>query len=194
MKKLWIFVIIVISIILLSCSLTGSPSDLEDSIADETLPVWTTEPNDERLPESQPEMTPLPTEPIEFTDQVPPDGAAAFSRSLPEGLFRTTWPEEVPADIPVLEGKITNVMGNDPSYIRIFYEPIPVKDIEAYVQYCVEQGFKITLVAYDVVGIPEDAEERLREGKYDAIEFRKGNYLMHLEHGEDLATLDIMIE
>jgi hypothetical protein len=157
-----------------------------DAIPIDPLPTITTEPLFE--------IPPVPTEPIEYTDQVPSNGADAFERSLTKGLFQTTWPEVLPADIPVLEGKISNVMGTDPSYIRIFYEPIPVKDIEDYVQLCKKQGFDITLVAYDVIGFPEDAEERLREGEYDAIEFHKGYYSMHLEHGKDVATLDIMVE
>lgn len=186
MNKRITLVACLVSLILLSCSLIGSHKKPEDII----LPVQPTR----SMPEQTYEIPPEPTSPMEFTDQVPSNGADAFERSLPEGLFQTTWPEEIPIDIPVLEGKITNVMGKAPSYIRIFYEPIPVKDIEAYVQTCKEQGFEITLVAYDVVGFPEDAKERLKEGKYDAIEFRKGNYLLHLEHGKDLAILDIMVE
>ncbi len=142
-------------------------------------------------PQPMIDMPPIPTR---GAGQTPSDGADPFAREMPQGLFGNTWPDTLPDDIPVLDGAITTVMGDGQSTTRIFYKPISPGVVEQYVDQCRKQSFEITMIVYTAPGFPDDSEERLKSGDYDAIEFKKGEIFMRLEYGKDLATLDIMLQ
>lgn len=103
------------------------------------------------------------------------------------------WPAYLPEDIPVLDAEISLVMGSPETNLRIFFEPLTEPQIEQYVELCKQNGFTTQYLVYTREGFPDNSEEKIKAGDYDAVEITKGDYFMRLEYGSDLATLDIHI-
>jgi hypothetical protein len=100
------------------------------------------------------------------------------------------WPDYIPADIPPLQGDISQVMQGSVS-IRIFYENLSKDQVAGYLQVLQDDGFALEYAVYAEEGTPDNPEERISEGDFDAVNITKDNYRMTLEPGEDVTTLDI---
>lgn len=101
------------------------------------------------------------------------------------------WPDYIPDDIPVLEGKIRLVMEAPGSHVRIFYEEFSRDQLDQYLRLLEQKGFQLEYIVYVQEGFPDNSEERLKRGDFDAIDITRGNYHMRMEYGEDTTTLDI---
>lgn len=102
-----------------------------------------------------------------------------------------TWPDYIPDDIPALEGEISMVMEATGSHIRIFYENVSDRQIEAYLEELEEAGFQLEYILYVQEGFPDTSDDRAQRGEYDAVDITRGEYHMRLEVGGGLATYDI---
>jgi len=101
------------------------------------------------------------------------------------------WPDYIPADIPVLEGEITTLMEVPGSHVRLLYHGVSEREIKAYVKELEAQGFQVQGIVYENPAYPDRAQEKLRQGEYDAFDITNGVYHMRLEYGGDGATYDI---
>lgn len=101
------------------------------------------------------------------------------------------WPDYIPADIPVLEGNIRKVMEAPGIKVRIFYEGLTQKQFDQYLKLLKQEGFNLQYIVYIEEGFPDNSEERLKRGEYDAVDITRGNYHLRVEYGEDNTTLDI---
>ena len=120
-----------------------------------------------------------------LTDQ-PPDSIGEFNYGE-----AAQWPAYIPADIPVLQGKIRLVTDTQGSSVRIFYEELPKSQLEKYLQLLEQQGFRLEYIVYVQEGFPDNSEEHLKKGDYDAVDITIGDYHMRLEYGAGSATYDI---
>lgn len=126
---------------------------------------------------------------------------AEITESLPQQLSidpgwtsrgeAAVWPEYIPEDIPVLEGKIRKVMVAPESHIRIFYEGLSKDQIDQYLRLLERNGFRLEYLVYIQEGFPDNSEERLKKGDYDAVDITKGDYHMNLGYGEGNISYDI---
>lgn len=105
----------------------------------------------------------------------------------------TQWPAYLPAEIPELTGEISMVFGSADTAekVRIFFEPLSEKEIEQYVELCVENGFEVEYIVFTREGFEDNSAERIKAGDFDALEFSRGDIRMRLEYGVDSAILDI---
>ncbi len=120
---------------------------------------------------------------------LPQDSPALSNNAMSSG--QDEWPDYIPDAIPVLEGEISNIMVAPESHIRIFYENVTDRQIENYLSLLQEQGFEFTYIVYQQEGFPDNSEERLAEGDYDAVDITKGEYHMNLSSGAGTAVYDI---
>ena len=102
------------------------------------------------------------------------------------------WPEYIPNDIPQLEGNIRTIMMGS-SHIRIFYEAVTEKQIKQYLDELERMGFQLEYIVYTQEGFPDNSEEKLKRGEFDAVDITKGDYHMRLEAGGGTAVYDIDI-
>jgi hypothetical protein len=126
---------------------------------------------------------------------------AEITESLPEQLSidpgwtsrgeAAVWPDYIPEDIPVLEGKIRKVMVAPESHIRIFYEGLSKDQIDQYLRLLEQKGFHLEYQVYIQEGFPDNSEERMKKGDYDAVDITKGDYHMNLGYGEGNISYDI---
>lgn len=119
---------------------------------------------------------------------VPPNPADQFVAELP-GLD-AQWPDYIPADIPRLDGSIRSVMMSS-SHIRIFYESVTEKQIEQYLDTLDQMGFKLEYMVFVQEGFPDNSEEKLARGEFDAVDITNDTYHMRLEAGGGTAVYDI---
>ncbi len=112
---------------------------------------------------------------------------------IPGPSQKAQWPVELPSDIPVLDGKIDQVMEADGANLRIFYDSLTAEQIEQYVEKCRQQGYAVEYLVYTREGFADNSAERLNAGDYDAVQLTKGNYSLRLEYGGDPVTLDVAI-
>lgn len=118
--------------------------------------------------------------------------AQATTFSPPSGSgIGSTWPESIPKDIPVLEGDISVVLEAPGSHIRIFYQNLPKRQFEQYLDQLEKEGFDLEYLVYTREGFPDNSEERIKRGEYDAVDITKGEYHMRLAYGEDTTIYDI---
>lgn len=106
----------------------------------------------------------------------------------------TQWPAYLPVDIPVLDGDINMVFGSADTRdkVRIFFESLSEKEIEQYVELCMENGFEVEYIVFTREGFEDNSAEQIKAGDFDAVEFSRGDILrMRLEYGSTTATLDI---
>ena len=101
------------------------------------------------------------------------------------------WPDYIPEDIPVLEGKIRKVMVAPESHIRIFYEDLTKDQIDRYLRLLEQQGFHLNYRVYVQEGFPDNSEERIKKGDFDDVDITKGEYHMNLGYGEGNISYDI---
>ena len=97
------------------------------------------------------------------------------------------WPEYIPNDIPQLEGNIRTIMMGS-SHIRIFYEAVTEKQIKQYLDELERMGFQLEYIVYTQEGFPDNSEEKLKRGEFDAVDITKGDYHMRLEVGGGTAV------
>jgi hypothetical protein len=117
------------------------------------------------------------------------------SPASPDGsslnVENATWPANIPHDIPPLEGGIRLVMEAPGSHIRIFYAGMTQRRVDEYLSQLKQQGFDLEFIVYTQEGFPDNSQERLQRGDYDAVDIRKGKYYMRLEYGGDTAVYDV---
>jgi hypothetical protein len=154
--------LIILSVVLAGCNDTNSLG--ENNIPD--VPGFSSEAN---------------SPPVDFTGE---SGSSHFG-------YSDEWPDYIPAEIPELEGEISLVMESAESHIRIFYENISETQIEDYLAELQEAGFHLEFLVYVAEGFPDNSEERIKKGEYDAVDITKGEYHMRLEFGGSEATYDI---
>lgn len=123
----------------------------------------------------------------------PAEESGALLPKGPGNVQNAQWPANLPAEIPVMDARITQVMGSPDSNLRLFLEPLSENEVERYVAACEANGFTVEYIVYVEPGFPDDSEERLKKGDFDAVDFAKVPIFMRLENGSDLATLDIRI-
>lgn len=134
------------------------------------------------------------SQPIESPSVLLPTSAADFPQLPPQipGVSGASgWPAYIPADIPPLEGTITNVMEAPGSHVRLFFEGVSEQQLEAYLGQLQSLGYTLEYVVYVPEGVPNDSDERLKAGDYDAVRIARGAYDMTIEFGEELLTYDI---
>jgi hypothetical protein len=129
---------------------------------------------------------PVPTSETITTPELP----SASGDSSYFGL-QTQWPSYIPDDIPALEGKIRLVMEAPGSHVRIFYEDLSRDQLDQYLKLLKQKGFQLEYTVYVQEGFPDNSEERLKRGDFDAVDITKGAFHMRLEYGENSATYDI---
>lgn len=101
------------------------------------------------------------------------------------------WPDYIPDDIPPIPADITLVRADD-NLVRIFFSNLPKEDFEAYLQLLKQNGFNLEYIVYEQPGIQVgNAEELVREGKYDAVRITKGKYSMNIEYWNNEGTYDL---
>lgn len=103
----------------------------------------------------------------------------------------TEWPAYIPSEIPPLNGTITNVMEAAGSHVRLFYEGITKEQLEQYLSQLESLGYSLEYIVYVPEGFPDNSEERLKQGDYDAVRITRGEYQMNIEYGEEILTYDI---
>jgi hypothetical protein len=59
------------------------------------------------------------------------------------------------------------------------------------VKFLEQKGFHLKYIAYVQEGFPDNSQERLNRGDFDAIDITKDAYHMRLEYGDNSATYDI---
>jgi hypothetical protein len=102
------------------------------------------------------------------------------------------WPEDIPADIPPLEGEIRRITVVQGSRYRISYRSISNQTIAQYLAQLEALGYRLQYNVYAGPSIPdEQTAERIARGEWDAVEITKGPYHMRLEAGDPGANLDI---
>jgi hypothetical protein len=102
------------------------------------------------------------------------------------------WPEDIPADIPPLEGEIRVVKVIPGSQYRIDYSSVSEQAVAQYLAQLEALGFQLQYNVYAAPSIPdEQTAERIARGEWDAVEITKGPYHMRLEAGDPGANLDI---
>ena len=119
-----------------------------------------------------------------------PQDSPALSENF-SFLDNQSWPDYIPDAIPELEGDISNIMVAPESHIRIFYENVSDRQIENYLSLLQEQGFELTYIVYQQEGFPDNSDERLAKGDYDAVDITKGEYHMNLSSGDGTAVYDV---
>lgn len=194
MKRMGIAVLILVFTISLMGGCGPSQDVLEPGGAGPTEPLPTIAPPEETTIIEQPPTATLPqeAEPTKLVPTVAPlEEATAGSAGGVEFGNDPLWPDYIPADIPVLPGKIENVLAAAQSHVRLFYGAVSERQIEEYLALLKEKGFKFEYQIYIQEGFPDNSEERRSRGEYDAIEITKGEYRMTLSHYEGRATYDI---
>jgi hypothetical protein len=119
-----------------------------------------------------------------------PEQPAADSGQMMSGET-AKWPDSIPDDIPVLEGKIRLVMEAPGLHMRIFYEDMTKDQIDQYLHLLEEKGFHLEYQVYIREGFADNSEERLKKGDYDAVDITRGDYHMNIGYGEGEITYDI---
>jgi hypothetical protein len=102
----------------------------------------------------------------------------------------TVWPEYIPADIPPLEGTI-RTMFETPERIRIFYDYVSPRMYNDWLKTLKEKGFSLENVVYVEEGFPDNSEERIKKGDFDAINISKGDFRMRIGFNTTSPVLDI---
>ena len=100
------------------------------------------------------------------------------------------WPDYIPEDIPPLEGSISRVMTGS-SHIRIFYESVTDRQIAQYLDQLDRLGFELDYMVFTQEGFPDNSEEKLARGEFDAVDITNDTYHMRLEAGSGTAVYDI---
>ena len=101
------------------------------------------------------------------------------------------WPEFIPADIPVLEGEIRTVLAAS-SHVRIFYHNVSKEQVLDYLELLESSGFNLEYRVYVQEGFPDNSEEKIEQGQFDAVDIIKGDYHMNITYGAD-PTYDIYL-
>ena len=137
------------------------------------------------------EVVSQPTEPPQAA--LPTNDAASpqLPPRIPGASGASGWPAYIPADIPPLEGTITNVMEAPGSHVRLFFEGVSEQQLKEYLSQLQSMGYTLEYVVYVPEGIPNNSDERLKAGDYDAVRIARGAYDMTIEFGEELLTYDI---
>ncbi len=102
------------------------------------------------------------------------------------------WPDYIPEDIPQLEGKIRKTMEAE-TRIRIFYESVSSDAYEQWLKLLEQKGFSLDYVVYVEEGFPDNSEERIKKGDFDAIDITKDKYHLNITFGSNAPVLDIDI-
>ena len=102
------------------------------------------------------------------------------------------WPQDIPADIPPLEGEIRVVKVIQGVQYRIEYSSVSKETLTQYLADLDALGFEFQYIVWTAPSIPdEQTAERIARGEWDGVDITKGAYRMRLEPGDDGASLDI---
>ncbi len=134
---------------------------------------------------------PMPEETPQLDLPTLVDSPTPITPPMPDFLGTADWPAYIPAEIPPLEGVITNVMEAPGSHVRMFYTGVTKDQFEHYLAQLVSLGFELEYIVYVREGFPDNSEERLKAGDYDAVRIKRGDYQMTIEYGEEVLTYDI---
>lgn len=100
------------------------------------------------------------------------------------------WPDYIPDEIPEFKASIRNVMGGG-GRIRIFYQDVTRKQLDAYLRELEQMGYQLTYQVYIQEGFPDNSEERIKKGDFDAVDITNGMYHMNIAYGEGDISYDI---
>ncbi len=103
----------------------------------------------------------------------------------------TIWPDNIPEDIPVLNGDIYTLMEAPGPHTRLLYQNITEQQVEEYLSQLEEEGFRLEFIVYVEEGFPDRSDEKIERGEFDPVDITKGEYRMRLEFGVNGATYDI---
>ena len=132
-----------------------------------------------------------PTQDISQLEQDPAFVAHKATAGFLYGEY-AQWPEDIPADIPPLEGEIRRVTVDPGSRYRISYSSVSNQTIAQYLAQLEALGFELQYSVYTAPSIPdEQTNKRIARGEWDSVEITKGPYRMRLEAGDPGANLDI---
>ncbi|MCX6069620.1 MAG: hypothetical protein NTU91_01995 [Chloroflexi bacterium] len=102
------------------------------------------------------------------------------------------WPEDIPADIPPLEGEIEVVRVLQGFQYRIDYTYVSEEALSQYLEDLEALGFEFQYIVWTAPNIPdEQTAEKIARGEWDAVDITKGPYRMRLEPGGEGVSLDI---
>jgi hypothetical protein len=142
-----------------------------------------------QTPVLAPGALPWPTDPgssgLETAQAAVVDGGFLYEENA-------RWPQEIPADIPPLEGEIRVVTVIQGIQYRIEYSSVSKQTLSQYLADLEALGFELQYIVYTAPSIPdEETAGRIVRGEWDAVGITKELYHMHLEVGEGQATYDI---
>ena len=102
------------------------------------------------------------------------------------------WPEDIPADIPPLDGEIERVTVIPGMQYRIRYSRVSKEAVSEYLADLEARGFELGYIVFTAPSIPdEQTQAKIARGEWDAVDIIKGHYSMRLEPGDEGAWLDI---
>jgi hypothetical protein len=101
--------------------------------------------------------------------------------------FGGGWPEDIPEEIPPLEGDI-RVVVEGPDFIRIDYDKLTDDQRTSYLETLESQSFTLKGFVYTQEGFPDNSSERISHGDYDGVDITKNQYHMKLEYGAEQAS------
>jgi len=102
------------------------------------------------------------------------------------------WPQDIPVDIPPLEGEIRVVKVIPGIQYRIEYISVSKPTLSQYLADLEALGFELQYFVYSAPSVPdEQTAERIARGEWDAVDITRGPYRMRLEPGDEGASLDI---
>jgi len=138
-----------------------------------------------------PEVISEPAKPPQAA--VPTNDAASpqLPPRIPGVSGASGWPAYIPAEIPPLDGTITDVMEAAGSHVRIFYSGVTKDQFEQYLRQLQDLGFSLEYIVYVREGVPDNSDERIKAGDYDAVKITRGEYQMNIEYGEEVLTYDV---
>jgi hypothetical protein len=94
------------------------------------------------------------------------------------------WPQDVPADIPPLEGEIRVVTVIQGIQYRIEYSSVSKQTLSQYLADLEALGFELQYIVYTSPAIPDtDTAERIARGEWDTVDITKGLYHMRPRGG-----------
>lgn len=139
--------------------------------------------------------TPPPDVSPGSTDAAINEGLATSEAAMAESGFLygeyARWPDSIPDDIPVLEGKIEVVMEAPGSHIRIFYSLVSEQQVSQYLAQLEAEDFQLEYIVYVQEGFADTSNDHIARSEFDAVDISKGPYHMRLEPGGGQATYDI---
>jgi len=155
-------------------------------------PTAPTSPDLISIPTTPEPNQPLPSSPSQDLPTAEGEYSTSDLSNWTKSGAAAVWPAYIPADIPQPEGLIRKTMEGDIS-MRIFYGSMTPAAFDQWINLLEEQGFSLEYVVYVEEGFPDNSEERIRKGDFDAVKISKGDYQLEITYGSESPVLDIAI-